>query len=403
MEIINSTLQTQLDQLKSFLLAKGYTAGGIKHHSGCWNGLVRYANSRMIYAFSEELCMEFLNEEGITSTDESSTKSKQYARGIKLFISFMRDQEVPAHIQRVPVAPLPYISIINAYIDNMRLLGQSQASIKSKRSRVKRFLDFIFDAGIFSLKDISKRDVLKFMSHLAIEHTSTGRGNILYSVKDFLLFCKNEGHIEADLAVLIKGIYTNINETLPSTYTQEEIALLLKSVDRTTPCGKMHYAILAMAALLGVRASDIISIKLDDIKWEQGIIEFIQRKTGKIAQLPLIDSVRYALLDYLKSSRPHTEYRHLFVRSRAPIAPYKVSSTIYCIVSKHLIAAGLSTDGKSRGPHSLRHSLADSLLKENTSLPVIAAALGHNNTKNTSRYLRIDIGQLRQIALEVPK
>ena len=157
-----------------------------------------------------------------------------------------------------------------------------------------------------ALNDVSKEDIVRFMGHLATVHTSTGRGNILYSVKDFLLFCTNEGYLEKDLSILIKGIYTNPNETLPSTYTHEEIALLLKSIDRTTAIGKKCYAILVLAAQLGIRASDIIAITLDDIKWDQRFIEFPQQKTGKIVQLPLIDSVKHALIDYLIRSRPST-------------------------------------------------------------------------------------------------
>lgn len=64
--------------------------------------------------------------------------------------------------------------------------------------------------------------------------------------------------------------------------------------------------------------------------------------------------------------------------------------------------AGIDITGKRHGPHSLRHSLATGLLEDKTPLPVIAAALGHNSTKNTSRYLRIDIERLRSIALEIP-
>ena len=67
-----------------------------------------------------------------------------------------------------------------------------------------------------------------------------------------------------------------------------------------------------------------------------------------------------------------------------------------------MMRAGIHTTGKRHGPHSLRHSMATGLLEDGTPLPVIAAALGHNSTKNTSRYLRIDIERLRSIALEVP-
>jgi integrase len=384
-----------------FLQENGYSEKCIKYYSVCWNGLIRYADSMMIDTVSEDLCGSYLNSIGISTSDTKSNNSKKYIRGIALLVSFVNNNEIAANMQRVPLAPQPYVEVATAYINHLHFLGQTRASIKSKRSRVKRFLDFIYDTGVQSLKGVSKEDIIRFMSHLAASHSSTGRGNILYSVKDFLVFCKDEGFLETDLSVLIKGIYTNPNETLPSTYTQNEIALLLESVDRTTLFGKKCYAVLVLTALLGIRASDIISITLEDIKWEEGIIEFFQKKTGKPVLLPLIDSVKYALLDYLQNSRPNTEHKHLFVRDRAPVAPYKVSSIIYNLVSDQLTAAGLSTDGRHRGPHSLRHSLADSLLKEETPLPVIASALGHSNTKNTSRYLRIDIGQLRQVALEV--
>lgn len=400
LETSKTTLRNQISQLETFLLEKGYTPGGVKRFSGCWNGLVSYANAKKIDIFSDELCAEYLVE--ISKVSEASTaKSKLYIRGIKLLASFVHNQDVAAYMQRIPIAPSPYIEITTAYLDYMQSLGQTRATIKSKRSRVKKFLDYIYNIGIRSLKNASREDIVEFMSYLAAEHTSTGRGNILYSVKDFLLFCRAEGYIEVDLSVIIKGIYTNPNETLPSTYTQTEIALLLKSIDRATTIGKKHYAIIILAAQLGLRASDIISITIEDIKWEQGIIEFSQRKTGKTVQLPLIDSVKYALADYLSSGRPSTEHRQLFLRDRAPVAPYVASSIIYSIVSKQFAIAGLSSIGKNKGPHSLRHSLADGLLKEETSLPVIAAALGHHNTKNTSRYLRIDIDQLRQVALEV--
>lgn len=154
---------------------------------------------------------------------------------------------------------------------------------------------------------------------------------------------------------------------------------------------------------MGLRSSDIIHIKLENINWDADVIEFYQQKTGQFIQLPLTDDIRYALLDYLKNSRPQTTFKNVFLRERAPLAPYEETATIFKIVSKYIKKAGIETGVRHHGPHSLRHSMASSLLEEKTSLPVISAALGHSNTKNTSRYLRIDIGLLRSVALEVPK
>ena len=399
----HETLKTQILHLKQFLGEKGYASRSIKRYESCWNSLIRYAELRMIDVFSDELGNDYLNAGGTKFQEPDNIANKQDVHGIKLLCSFLKDQFIiTTYILREPIAPQPYLEVTTAYILFMQSIDQTNSTIKSKRSRIKVFCEYLYNAGIQALNDISKLNIVNFMDWLSSRYTSVARGNILYTVKDFLLFCERERYIETKLSHLIKGIYTNSNETLPSTYTQEEVALLLSSVDRTTSSGKKRYAILVLAAQLGMRAFDIISITIDDIKWNQSIIEFYQRKTGKHVQLPLIDSVKFALLDYLKNNRPATEHKQLFLRETAPIEPYKVSSTIYKIVSEQFKIAGISTDGKRRGSHSLRHSLASSLLEEETPLPVIASALGHQNTKNTNRYLRIDIGQLRKVALEVP-
>jgi site-specific recombinase XerD len=106
-------------------------------------------------------------------------------------------------------------------------------------------------------------------------------------------------------------------------------------------------------------------------------------------------------MDYIENGRPVTAHETLFVRARAPVAPYKDTAGIFRIVSKYMALSGIDLGDRNHGPHSLRNSLASSLLESKTSLPVIAAALGHISTKNTSRYIRIDMEHLRSVALEV--
>jgi len=262
---------------------------------------------------------------------------------------------------------------------------------------------FLDDVNIKSVELISPEDIVRFMAFLTPKYSSTARGNILYTVKDFLNFCVLEGIAHENLPLMIKCIYTNPNETLPSVYSNEEINRILKAVNRNTIEGKKSYAILVLASLLGIRASDIINMKLADIKWDQKAIEFHQHKSGFFIQLPLMENISYALIDYIKNSRPNTDCDNLFVRSRAPIVAYKDCATIFSMVTKYIKMAGIQTNGRHHGSHSLRHSMASGLLENKVSLPVIAAALGHSSTKNTSRYLRIDIELLRSIALEVPK
>lgn len=404
MEPKNMPLRQQIEQLKDFLISKGYTPGTLKFYTPSWNRLLEYANSRGVECFTLELGKEFLNEAcGIHNVTNLTKTQKKYLQGARLLETFLQAGEIPRICRQKPLIPSQFILIQNKYADHLCGLGQKKKSLKSKLSRTKQFLDFLNVEEIKTMSYLTHENILKFLAFLKPRYSATSRGNILYTVRDFLRYCASEGIVAKDLSQLIATFNTGLNEKMPSCYSKAEIVHVLQSVDRKTATGKKEYIILILAAKLGLRASDIIRIELENIKWDADTIEFHQQKTGHFIQLPLTEDIRYALLDYLKNSRPQTALKNIFVRERAPLAPYEDSATIFGIVSKYIKKAGIETGVRHHGPHSLRNSMASNLLEEKAPLPVISAALGHSSTKNTSRYLRIDIGLLRSVALEVPR
>lgn len=164
----------------------------------------------------------------------------------------------------------------------------------------------------------------------------------------------------------------------------------------------VDYLVLVLAIQLGLRAGDIRRLKLDDIKWHIDKIEFIQEKTKNPLQLPLSDNVKYALIDYLKNSRPPSDDSHIFIRHRAPYRCFVKGNVFWSIINKYLDLAQIEMKDRKHGLHAMRHSLASNLLKSNTPLPTITGILGHENSNTTKMYLRIDIEQLRTVGLEVP-
>ena len=404
MEPIKTLLSQQIEQLKVFLTSKGYAPGTLKIYAPSWNRLLEYANSQGVENYTPEFGKDFLFEAcGIHNAPRLTLTEKKYIQGARFVESFVQKGEIPNVCKRKPPAPSQFILIQSNYADYLRSLGQKKKSLKSKLSRTKQFLDFLGTQEILNMSCLTQENILRFLDFLKPRYSATSRGNILYTVRDFLHYCASEGIVREELTKLIATFNTGLNERLPSYYSIAEVALILQSVDRKTSMGKKEYAILVLAAKLGMRASDIIRIELENIKWAAEQIEFYQQKTGLFTQLPLTEDVRYALLDYLKNSRPSTPLKYLFIRERAPLVQYEDSASIFSMVSKYIKKAGIETDAKHHGPHSLRHSLANNLLEEKTPLPVISAALGHSSTKNTSRYLKIDIELLRSVALEVPK
>jgi len=189
---------------------------------------------------------------------------------------------------------------------------------------------------------------------------------------------------------------------LPTTYTKEEVEKLLKSVDRANPKGKRDFAMILLAARLGLRASDICRMKFENINWKQNMIRIKQTKTARTVELPLLTEVGNAIIDYLKYGRPESALPYIFLCMGQPYGKLK-EPTLHSIVTFYLKRAKIDNlDKKKHGPHALRHSLACSLLEQKTPLPVISEVLGHSNTESTKTYLRIDLNSLRQCSLEVP-
>jgi integrase len=80
----------------------------------------------------------------------------------------------------------------------------------------------------------------------------------------------------------------------------QEVEALLAAVDRHSPKGKRAYAMLLLAGRLGLRVSDIVSLRLEQIRWDHARLDVVQTKTGDALTLPLTEEVGQALIDYLQ-------------------------------------------------------------------------------------------------------
>jgi site-specific recombinase XerD len=157
--------------------------------------------------------------------------------------------------------------------------------------------------------------------------------------------------------------------------------------------------ILCMARL-GLRVSEVVRLRLDDIDWRAGVARVLARKTGHGALLPITDEVGAALVDYLQRGRPATTAREVFIlvgfHRGAPIS----DSVVGRAVDNALRRAGV--EAATRGGNLLRHSLATGLQARGVGLSEIAGLLGHSRLATTRIYAAVDIEALRQVALPWP-
>jgi hypothetical protein len=219
MEMQNAKLNEQINHLKGFLLSKGYSTQTILNYALYWDKLESYALEKGHDSFTVELGSSFLfNEYGIDDAERPPAKMNNQARAINLLRHFIFTKSIAPFQQRCSALPKQFTDINNRYMDFLLRSGQQFKSIKAKKSRLRQFMAYLSDENIVVIEFITKTDLLRFMSYLKDRYSTVGRGNILYTVKDFLLFCATENIIDESIPSIIKGIYTNPNEKLPSVY-----------------------------------------------------------------------------------------------------------------------------------------------------------------------------------------
>ncbi|WP_027416417.1 site-specific integrase, partial [Aneurinibacillus terranovensis] len=225
--------------------------------------------------------------------------------------------------------------------------------------------------------------------------------SILTTLRVFLRFLYLHGYIKEDLSLSVPKQNKYRYPSVPSTWEPDEVKRMLGAIDRASPLGKRDYAILLLVAKLGIRAGDIKALKLSDLNWTSKTITITQEKTKVEVTYPILHDVGWALIDYLKHARPVCDTPYLFVRLNAPFEAFGENANLHNIITKYTRLAGITVPrGKRHGLHSLRHSLASTLLEQGASLAVISEILGHVDSKSTSVYLHTDMKGLTACALD---
>ncbi len=210
-----------------------------------------------------------------------------------------------------------------------------------------------------------------------------------------------QGEVSGDLVEDIPKVRVPRDARIPSVWSSSDVDALLCAVNHSSPVGKRDYAILLLAVRLGMRVSDIRTLRLDHLQWEQARIEMTQTKGGRPLELPLTEEIGTALIDYLRNGRPKTHHREVFLRANAPFEPFAKNNNLHHIITTYRRRAGISLPAQSRhGMHSLRHTMASRMLEQGIPLETISGVMGHLSVETTRLYTKINIDALRSVAID---
>lgn len=150
----------------------------------------------------------------------------------------------------------------------------------------------------------------------------------------------------------------------------------------------------------GMRASDIASLKKENIDWEKEEINCIQQKTGVPLHLPLLPVIGNAIYNYITLERPESSSDRLFLSTRSA---GKLTPSSICSISSAIYKASSvrSLKGDRKGTHIFRHHLVTAMLSNGADQATISQTVGHSDPNSLAPYLHADIENLRDCSLDV--
>jgi integrase/recombinase XerD len=256
-----------------------------------------------------------------------------------------------------------------------------------------------------TLAHLSVRDVDAYLKQCCIGRRRASIADYTVCLRDFLRHLHRRGHTALDLSGTVIGPRIYDHEDIPSALRPEEVKRVLEATrEDRSPAGMRDYAILAILMLLatyGLRAAEIVRLRLEDIDWRRDVLRVRHSKTGMYSELPLLREVGEIILRYLEDVRPRCVHREVFLRLRAPHRPFKKGSILGTVTRARLKTAGITRQVR-KGAHAFRHARAVSLLRSGVPLKVIGDVLGHTSAEAVGVYLKLATEDLRAIGLELP-
>jgi site-specific recombinase XerD len=263
--------------------------------------------------------------------------------------------------------------------------------------RVAAFLALWRPDGDVAVADLDGRAVLANVRAAAEIMPGPSLRCMVTALRSFLRFLHATGRTPASLVAAVPALKTWPRTALPSALPASDARRLVAGCDTATPRGRRDAAIVLVLLRLGLRASEVARVELEDIDWRQGEMT-IRGKGGRSDQLPMPVEVGEAIATYLRGGRPTTSSRAVFLTATAPIRPLSpdgVGSLVYRVCERVDIARV--------GPHALRRTLATETLRAGAPMSEVAQLLRHADQATSSIYAAADAAAVAALAQPWPE
>ena len=261
--------------------------------------------------------------------------------------------------------------------------GLTDQTVSSYQNDLDVYLSFLQDKNVFLVKDITSDYIKEFLKIRGNSESTSTVAHNLTVIKNFHKYLIKENIVKEDVSLFISR--PKLQKRLPRALTVEEVNLLL-DITLNTPFDYRNKAMLELMYGAGLRVSELVSLTLNQIDLENGLIR-IMGKGRKEREIPIGEYGVYYLKLYLEYRgmliKNHRQEDALFLNNHGKQI---TRQGFFKILKQLLLDKGLNPDVS---PHTLRHSFATHLLSHGADLRSIQEMLGHSDISTTKIYTHV--------------
>lgn len=381
------------------LRAAGYLESTIGQYEKSIKALMSFVAGRGGF-YTSSLGSEFASLTISPRTGRFSVQRKSdYRRLVALFDSYLVTRRVDLSMRtRGGGGPRPTSGEFNALVArweaDMAERVLAPATVGAYGRVARGYLVFLEARGITGLDGVDGASVLAFLESLTDRWAAS---SLFWVVSNFRPFLRFTGRADLVEAVGMAGVRRS-HAILPVLGDDDQARVV--HACSTGMVSSRDAAITLLALTTGVRACDLVGMRLADIDWRSQTIGIVQAKTHNPVTLPLPPLVTVTLAGYVLHDRPRSGDDHVFLRAKAPHTRLADHASVYRVTAEVFRTAGVT--GVKAGTRLLRHSAASRMLRAAVPLPTISAVLGHADPESTNVYLSVDEDRLRECVLPLP-
>lgn len=284
---------------------------------------------------------------------------------------------------------------LETFLEQKNKEGWEASTLCMYRSAITRFCQFLVDGGLLSFAEICPELIKDFNQtdpHLTVE----GKNAYNVRIRKFLKFLERKGLIPYGTHQALYCMAAAKEDIVVTLSDEEKTEIARKHESAASQMELRNRAILLLGMKMGLRASDIVNIKLADIDWKCQSIRILQKKTQYEIELPMPVEVGNAIYLYLKNGRPQTDCLSVFVKTRIPF------DSVHRGVCLHALRSTLPERCcPGSGFHVTRKTFATEQVRHNVGKTSIADMLGHRDTGSLSHYLNLDSDRMHMCPLSL--